>query len=236
MRNSRDRKRRRRPVAFSLATLRLREIERLIRSRHLYVPNTDDADIYLVPAAQLLRRIVLDKFGQLTIADIIDRLEVWAPSFAPQISAETLESVARYAMGHPILANADTLAAQLRLTYEERARLRITTIGACDVNRAGRASLRKERKRLRDRARALAKRAACGAIPRAKYLANSLSRARPWEAEGISRSTWERRRKAAFSGEWQTQGDASPSPSILTYLGGDGLASRQSKPRLPEVV
>ncbi|GLI93604.1 hypothetical protein [Methylocystis echinoides] len=33
--------------------------------------------------------------------------------------------------------------------------------------------------------------------PRDQYLANALSRLRPWEAEGISRRTWERRRVAS---------------------------------------
>ena len=34
-----------------------------------------------------------------------------------------------------------------------------------------------------------------GIRPRSDYLARSLSRAAPWKAEGISRRTWERRRK-----------------------------------------
>lgn len=33
------------------------------------------------------------------------------------------------------------------------------------------------------------------ALPRAEYLANSLSRSKPWEALGISRATWYRRGK-----------------------------------------
>jgi hypothetical protein len=36
--------------------------------------------------------------------------------------------------------------------------------------------------------------AAAGGVPRAEYLACSFSRRKPWEAEGISRRTWERRR------------------------------------------
>ena len=35
--------------------------------------------------------------------------------------------------------------------------------------------------------------------PRAEWLARSLSRTKPWEAEGISRSTWERRRNKALT-------------------------------------
>jgi hypothetical protein len=49
----------------------------------------------------------------------------------------------------------------------------------------------KSRKKARDRAQAKARRAARGAKSPAE------SATRPWEAEGISRRTWERRRKAA---------------------------------------
>jgi hypothetical protein len=49
----------------------------------------------------------------------------------------------------------------------------------------------KSRKKARDRAQANARRAARGAKSPAE------SATRPWEAEGISRRTWERRRKAA---------------------------------------
>jgi hypothetical protein len=50
-----------------------------------------------------------------------------------------------------------------------------------------RKALDAERKRKRRRAN--------GMKLRAVYLENSLSRTKPWEAEGISRSTWERRQK-----------------------------------------
>jgi hypothetical protein len=36
-------------------------------------------------------------------------------------------------------------------------------------------------------------------IPRDEYLANSLSRSKPWESEGISRATWYRRNKISAS-------------------------------------
>jgi hypothetical protein len=49
-----------------------------------------------------------------------------------------------------------------------------------------------ERKRERDREQARRRRAAQGMRPHSQ----SLSRTRPWEAEGISRSTWERNRAA----------------------------------------
>jgi len=38
-------------------------------------------------------------------------------------------------------------------------------------------------------------------LPRAEYESQSLSRRRPWEAEGISRATWYRRRAAGAQGQ-----------------------------------
>jgi hypothetical protein len=54
----------------------------------------------------------------------------------------------------------------------------------------------KARRKERDRIDKAAKRRAAGALPRAVYEANSLSRTKPWQAMGISRRTFERRRKA----------------------------------------
>jgi hypothetical protein len=51
-------------------------------------------------------------------------------------------------------------------------------------------------KRKRERDRGERRRRAANAIDRQIYEANSLSRQRPWDAEGVSRRTWERRRKA----------------------------------------
>jgi putative DNA primase/helicase len=54
---------------------------------------------------------------------------------------------------------------------------------------------RHETKRERDRVRKATRRRAGGAVPRPEYLAhNALSRTKPWEHEGVSRRTWERRR------------------------------------------
>jgi transposase len=41
------------------------------------------------------------------------------------------------------------------------------------------------------------------ALPREEYEAASLARRRPWEAEGISRATWYRRRAVGAQGRHQ---------------------------------
>lgn len=72
----------------------------------------------------------------------------------------------------------DTLISLFRITDEEQRQLR--TIVSTDIA--------KERHREREKAR----RRAAGAIDRATYEANSLSRRKPWEALGMSRASWYR--------------------------------------------
>ena len=73
--------------------------------------------------------------------------------------------------------------------------LRFTTIGACDLTRAERNKATRKHRTDAERERQRRK----GVIPREQYESRSLSRTRPWEAEGISRSTWERRRAKALT-------------------------------------
>lgn len=69
----------------------------------------------------------------------------------------------------------------------------------------------------------MAWRRAAGAIPRADYLAkNRLSRSKPWQQEGISRRTWERRRaRGTIGGSFV----ASPSASLPEFPTRPWLAS-----------
>jgi hypothetical protein len=78
----------------------------------------------------------------------------------------------------------------LGVNYEQRQRLGLTTIGAIDLNKEQRKELRKRR----DRGAKERKRRERGAKSRAEYEAQSLSKAKPWLAEGISRAQWYRRR------------------------------------------
>jgi len=94
---------------------------------------------------------------------------------------------------------ADAVANLLRVTMAERLALGLRTIGACDVTPAERRRIMKEKKMRQDRERQSAKRNSEGRKSRSEYEKNSLSQQRPWEAEGISRRTWERRRDASVS-------------------------------------
>ena len=95
----------------------------------------------------------------------------------------------------------DTIIERLRITEEEMRGAKLHHL----VN--------KDMKREHERSRGERRRRAAGAIDRQTYEANSLSRQRPWEAEGISRRTWERRRRAQIT--LTTTDVASPSGCMV---------------------
>ncbi len=171
---------------------RLREIERIIKHRYEVLPDTDDADIFLNQVACCQLQMRRKTLGQLPeFDDLVDRLSLWCERWAPEASILQCRDAVREALRRRRIDTADDCAAQLRLSYDERTRLRITTIGSFDVNKRERAKLRRERKWIRDRDQQARKRAERGALSRAEYLARSLARTQPWN--GIHRRTWERR-------------------------------------------
>ena len=218
---------RKRAHIYNKTAHRLREIERIIRHRYGVVPDTDDADIVLDQVACCLLHMMWKKTGRNDYAELVDRLNLWCERRAPDTSVGLRRDVARDVLRRPRLDCADDCAAKLRLSYDERTLLGITTIGSYDIDKRGRAKRRKARKLIRDRERAAIKRAERGAVPRSEYLATSLSTTQPWKAEGISRRTWERRRAVSFDApsiaRWH---DASPSPSSTASMLGDTPASQ----------
>ncbi|EJC79212.1 hypothetical protein Rleg4DRAFT_0803 [Rhizobium leguminosarum bv. trifolii WSM2297] len=168
---------------------RMREIEKLIRHRHGdIVPEADDALIYV----EVIASLAFVEFGQ----EFVDVVLGWAARWLPWAGKADVEEIIyeRTKVRFSPLS-ADALGHALHLSYAERCALDIRTIGAFDVPKGNRAKLQKEKRRQRDRSRKDEQRRAAGARPRADYLANSFSQARPWEAFGISRRTWERRGK-----------------------------------------
>jgi hypothetical protein len=88
-----------------------------------------------------------------------------------------------------------TLGRLLNFTGKEWRRLRIRTIAPVDMS----ADERRYYSRLLSNGRRRIKRKRDGVTPRAEYETTSLSRTKPWVAEGVSRRTWERRRKRVAS-------------------------------------
>jgi hypothetical protein len=190
---------------FSLVRCRLREIERLMRLR-FPIPLAQ-LKSYLVPYAQHIAALLREQGKkQPTQSEIAERIEIKAQVLGiacymgdQQLDAEISDAVAR-ALKHPRLDRADALGNRLQLTFEDRAFLRIKTIGACDVTKVQRKRLRTLRNREQARLRAASKRAKRGAVQREQWLAaNSKARTKPWQQQGISRATYYRRRKAAQS-------------------------------------
>jgi len=96
------------------------------------------------------------------------------------------EIIARSRVGKP-LRKPDDLGEYLKLDDDNRTLWGITTIGARDVTKRQRTKHRK----VKQRERMARLRLERGARPHSQ----SLSQTKPWEADGISRSTWERRRR-----------------------------------------
>jgi hypothetical protein len=87
--------------------------------------------------------------------------------------------------------SADNLARFLGVTYAQRQALGLTTIGSVNVKKRQRMEIRK----IRDKVKRRDKRRAAGVRPRDQYEANS--KAAQARAEGVSRMTIYRRRRAA---------------------------------------
>lgn len=168
---------------------RMREIEKIIKHRHgSYLPNTDDAFIYV----QAIADLALVQYGE----GFVDIVHAWCTRWLPWAAKADLDVIiyektkVRYS---PLTA--DALGHLLHVSYSERLLLDLRTIGAHDVCKRQRAKIQKSKTRQRDRERKAAERRTQGAVPRSEYLAASVTKGRPWESFGCSRRTWERRGK-----------------------------------------
>jgi hypothetical protein len=113
----------------------------------------------------------------------------WLDQRAPWLVGDARKAYIAKVFRKPIMYRADTLAQKLGLTFARRQRLGITTIGAIDVSKEERQEMRKAK--ARDRMRKVRH----GGMSREEYEGQSISRQKPWIAEGISRPTWYRRQQ-----------------------------------------
>jgi hypothetical protein len=118
-------------------------------------------------------------------------LENWLPSWVQQHFQCPTEYLLEAAKLPRRSYTGDEIAEELGVTFEERQRLKLWSFGACDISAKERRNRVKADKKRRDRERAAQRRRRAGAKPHAQ----SLSREKPWVAEGISRKTWYKRRK-----------------------------------------
>lgn len=173
-------KRKRYPI--SMGALRVTELQRLRRARYPQgIPDT--------PNGRVLVRVIVHHLAGL-VGDQHRRVTGWLAEHASWMTLADQKALLVEIATKPRRWRADRLAWRLKLIEADRKKLRITTIGAIDVNKTNRLERRKAHKRDLEQDRRNAK----GAMSRAEYEANSINRAQPWLAQGISRRTWYRRR------------------------------------------
>lgn len=165
---------------LSLAAIRLSELTKLLDHRYgkMLIPETDDG--------LLAARVMVHHIGRLR--DAPRRISAWLATCTPWMPMAERERLIAEVSATPLRWSADRLGWRLRLTSAERSTLRICTIAAIgsspDERRAARAAKQRERDERRRRA--------TGQVSRSEYLARCHQQT-PWEAAGVSRSTWYRR-------------------------------------------
>jgi hypothetical protein len=175
------RRRRRSTAPFSVKVRRRREIE--AHAKDVGAADTDDLSHWLIAWLWNLPR---PKSG-----DRIFILVNAAFRMGRRGMTETeAAAIIAEADSTPPCRKADELALWLGLTYQQRERLGITTIGSSDVGKRARLVLRKRKNRMAQERR----RRAAGASPRAEYEAKST--AEEIRQSGMSRRTFYRRKAA----------------------------------------
>jgi hypothetical protein len=198
--------------------MRRAEVEKVIRARHGgMIPDPEDTDD---------REICLGYIKAAAFSLSGQDMPNWCLKWAPWAREAEIRDIVSQASRRRRMMTADGVAGLILVTMAERTRLCLKTIGACDVSKAERMKLAKERKRKRDRSRQEKQRRAEGRKDRQSYVAQGLSATKPWEATGVCRRTWERHR-----------GVAGASRVLLREQKGDTLATSdiQAPPIPPHV-
>jgi hypothetical protein len=174
MRNIRSRQVRRKGNNFDICAQRRREI--VLHARLVGAADTEHFSRWLIAWVWHNRRAADQIWSVMNAARNMGREITEAEAAAVTEEAST-------SLKHK---SADNLARFLGVTYEQRQKLGLTTIGSTDVKKRARKELRKRRGRLNAERR----RRDRGMRPQSQ----SLSRLKPWEVEDVCRRTWERRR------------------------------------------
>ncbi|MCK1640338.1 hypothetical protein IVA95_22695 [Bradyrhizobium sp. 157] len=128
-----------------MTLIRLRELERLFKHRYgRFLPDDDAGMDDLVIAAHHIAYLR---------GEVIAHIVAWARAWVPWLPPYEAERLAKWVAEEPRKWKADALAWRLRLSMAERTALKITTIGAFDMNRAEREADRKRKRREAERAR-----------------------------------------------------------------------------------
>ncbi len=172
-----------------LASLRRCELEAVFRHRYGKNELPDD------DAGRADAELMLHHLAHREVADPVWLMNLWLDDWAPWMSRDDRASIAAQVVQNPLKFGADTIAHRLgNFTDAERTLLGLKTIGSVDVD----AKQRKVRRKRINTEQKAASRRRNGAIPRDQWLAqNSANRNKPWKADGISKATYYRDKKAA---------------------------------------
>lgn len=160
--------------------LRIRDLRRLIAHRFAFAVESPLAIALLETLANHLAALPGDPRKR--IAALIDSEARW-------YGIERFDALLDQIKDGLKRWRAAELGWHLRLTEQERAKLKITTIEAAGVSPEQRAEINREKRKQR----AADARKAKGAKPRAQWLAEHATK--PWTAAGISRRSWYRHRR-----------------------------------------
>ena len=169
--------------------LRFGDLQRLIRWRYGHTLPNDDAG-----TEDLVELLLPISLGNNPEDRMRRAIEIWAPWVSPSVATDVIHlvnSIPTRKRRPP----GNVLGARMCYTLADHQRLMLRTIRPCDVSDEELTEWRKKR----SRDRKAEKRRQSGAKTRQQYLATSKSRLKPWEAEGISRATWYRRRETSVS-------------------------------------
>jgi hypothetical protein len=168
-----------------LRRLRLGDMPRYYRHRYGHTLPDDDAgreDLY-----ELLLPISLGTEPERKMQNAV---QIWAPWMRSDEAGQLFDRINRMPC-HLRKPTARELGKRLNLKNHERDALAIRTIAAIDLT----PEQLRERRKARERNRSRRRRRSAGSRSREIYLANSLSRKKPWETKGISRATWYRQHR-----------------------------------------
>jgi len=198
--------------------VRLGHVRRLLRDRYGLILPDDDAGIDDLRILLHVKAVCYEP--ERRERALAAEIELWAPWLDGKKLAAAIAA-------KPMRLKADTLGRMLNVDWETRERLKVWQIGAVDMP----ADIRATRRKRRDAERKWRQYRAEGRKTREQYVAEALSNSRPWEAEGISRRTWERRRRRVAT-VWADQPGAVSQvyPQSTTLPPPDTLATTYEAP------
>ena len=172
------------------------------------------------------------KFALIVASHLREPMSIrrWLGEIAPWYDEDEIEKLIKRVTLKQYRWRAVTIAKWLNVTWAEHEALGLKTISAVDKPSAI-AAKRTARKRERYRRKRQRLRRERGAKPRAAYEAESLSQTQPWKLLGYKcRRSWERHGKPMPESDV-----ASVSPSILTSVNDDALATRSAQVARPHL-